>query len=198
MTGANAWTWLRELDARVKAVAALVKGDAASVESKVRALVERARGLEKDVELLKAKLASSQGGDLAAQAVEVAGVRVLAARLDGADAKTLRETIDQLKNKLHSAAVVLATVEDGKVAFPRDAEPRRGAQRDQAFDEKVTMRTITSPRELYCSNSSLIAALATVSLRRTSSRRRPSARRSSRRPGRAARAAPRPGRSVPG
>ena len=70
---------------------------------------------ESVIVVLQAKLASSQGGDLAAQAVEVAGVRVLAARLDGADAKTLRETIDQLKNKLHSAAVVLAAVEDGKV-----------------------------------------------------------------------------------
>ena len=115
VTGANAWVWLRELDARVKAIAALVRGDAGSVETKVRGLVDRVRGLEKDVEQLKAKLASAQGGDLAAQAVEVAGVRVLAARLDGADARTLRETIDQLKNKLHTAAVVLATVEDGKV-----------------------------------------------------------------------------------
>ncbi|PWV59297.1 alanine--tRNA ligase [Plasticicumulans acidivorans] len=115
VTGAGAYEWLHRLEQTVRGVAALVKGDAGSLESKVRALAERSRTLEKEVEQLKGKLASSQGGDLAAQAVQVADIQVLAARLDGADAKTLRDTIDQLKNKLHSAAVVLAAVEDGKV-----------------------------------------------------------------------------------
>ncbi len=115
LTGERAWEHVRELEERLKSVAGLVKGDAATVETKVRALAERARGLEKELEQLKARLASAQGGDLAAQAVEVGGLKVLAARLDSADAKALRDTVDQLKNKLGSAAVVLAAVDDGKV-----------------------------------------------------------------------------------
>jgi alanyl-tRNA synthetase len=73
------------------------------------------RALEREITALKSRLASSQGDDLVARAVDVKGLKVLAARLDGADAKALRETMDQLKNKLKSAAIVLAAVEGGKV-----------------------------------------------------------------------------------
>jgi len=75
------------------------------------------RSLERELGRLKSKLASSQGADLAEQAVDVKGAKVLAAALEGADAKTLRETMDQLKGKLKSAAIVLGAVSDGKVAL---------------------------------------------------------------------------------
>jgi alanyl-tRNA synthetase len=77
--------------------------------------VTHSRELEKDLERLKSRLATTQGEDLAAQAVDLNGLKVLAARIDGVDAKGLRATVDQLKNKLGSAAVVLATVEGEKV-----------------------------------------------------------------------------------
>jgi len=73
------------------------------------------KALEKELAAVKGRLASSQGGDLAAQAVDVKGLKVLAARLDGADAKTLRDTLDKLKDKLKTAVVVLAAVEGAKV-----------------------------------------------------------------------------------
>ena len=73
--------------------------------------------MEKELEQLKGKLASSVGSDLAEQAQDINGIKVLAAKLDGADVKTLRETLDQLKNKLGNAAVVLAAVQDGKVTL---------------------------------------------------------------------------------
>ena len=73
------------------------------------------RALEKELAALKGKLASSQGDELLAQAVDVKGMKVLAAMLEGADAKALRETLDKLKDKLKSAAIVLAAVEGGKV-----------------------------------------------------------------------------------
>ncbi|TCO75766.1 alanyl-tRNA synthetase [Plasticicumulans lactativorans] len=115
VTGERAYEHVHTLEQRLQAIAHIVRGDAASAETKVRGLAERVRGLEKELEQAKARLASSQGGDLAAQAVDIDGLKVLAARLDGADARTLRDTVDQLKNKLHAAAVVLAAVEDGKV-----------------------------------------------------------------------------------
>jgi alanyl-tRNA synthetase len=95
-------------------VAHLVKGDRDNFPDKVRQLVDRARQLEKDIEQLKTRLASGQGADLLSQVVEINGIKVLAARLDGVDAKTLREAVDRCKEQL-KAAVVLATVEDGKV-----------------------------------------------------------------------------------
>jgi alanyl-tRNA synthetase len=85
------------------------------VPARVAAVLEHVRALEKEVAALKSRLASSQGDDLASRAVDVGGVQVLAAMLPGADAKALRETLDQLKNKLKSAAIVLAVVDGGKV-----------------------------------------------------------------------------------
>ena len=73
-------------------------------------MLEQVRSLEREIGALKGRLASAQGGDLAAQAVDVKGLKVLAARLDGADAKTLRDTLDKLKDKLKTAVVVLAAV----------------------------------------------------------------------------------------
>jgi len=90
-------------------------GDA--LKEKLKAEREEKRTLEKELARLKSKLASSQGEDLTAQAVEVKGIKLLAATLDGADAKTLRETLDSLKSKLKSAAIVLASAEGGRVSL---------------------------------------------------------------------------------
>ncbi len=94
-----------------------MKGSAQDVEAKVSQLVERTRKLEKELDQLKGKLASAQGSDLASGAVDIAGLKLLVARLDGIDPKALRDTVDQLKNKLGSAAILLATVAEGKVSL---------------------------------------------------------------------------------
>jgi len=117
VTGRRAVEYVDRHEQQLARVAELVKGAPDSVEDKVRQLVERTRTLEKELERLKGKVASSAGTELAARAVEVDGVKVLAARLDGVDPKSLRETVDQLKNKLGSAAVVLATVSGDKVSL---------------------------------------------------------------------------------
>jgi len=96
-------------------VAGLLRGSREDVDEKVRELVERSRKLEKEVQQLKSKLASGQGGDLSSQAKDVGGIKVLAAQIEGADSKALREAVDRLKSKLGSSVVVLATVQDGKV-----------------------------------------------------------------------------------
>jgi alanyl-tRNA synthetase len=88
-----------------------------AVEKAVIALIDEKKALEKEFAKLKSRLASGQGTDLAGQAVQVKGARVVAATLDGADAKTLREAVDRLKDQLKSAAIVLGAVADGKVAL---------------------------------------------------------------------------------
>jgi alanyl-tRNA synthetase len=117
VTGAQALDYIEQTERELQSVAELVKGGRDTAEDKVRQLVERSRKLEKELEQLKAKLASSAGSELASQAVEVGGIQVLAARLDGADPKGLRDTVDQLKNKLGAAAVVLAAVNGDKVSL---------------------------------------------------------------------------------
>ncbi len=117
VTGARALQWVHDGEQRLARVAGLVKGGREDVDEKVGQLLDRYRTLEKELQQLKGKLASSQGTDLAAQAVVIDGMKVLAARLDGADAKALRDTLDQLKNKLGSAAVVLAAVDGDKVSL---------------------------------------------------------------------------------
>jgi len=95
----------------------IVKSSRDSVLVKVENLQQNQRKLEKELEQLKAKLASQAGGDLASQAVEINGINVLAAKLDGADVKTLRDTVDQLKNKLGQAAIVLASTQGEKITM---------------------------------------------------------------------------------
>ena len=92
-----------------------LKAPAAELTARIGHTLEQVRALEKEVAALKGKLASSQGDELMAQAVDVKGIKVLAAVLNGADAKTLRETLDKLKDKLKTAAIVLAAVDGGKV-----------------------------------------------------------------------------------
>ncbi|MCK4587260.1 MAG: alanine--tRNA ligase [Gammaproteobacteria bacterium] len=117
VAGAGALRYIGETEKNLSQIAGILKADAGTAEAKVRQLMDRSRVLEKEVDQLKAKLASSQGGDLASQAVEVDGIKVLAARLEGGDAKSLRDTVDQLKNKLGAAAVVLAAVDGDKVSL---------------------------------------------------------------------------------
>ena len=115
VTGDNALAYLQQLEGTVHTLAGTLKATPAEVPGRVAAVLEQVRALEKEITALKSKLASSQGDDLVAQAVDVKGLKVLAAVLQGADAKTLRETLDQLKNKLKTAAIVLAAVDGGKV-----------------------------------------------------------------------------------
>ncbi len=115
VTGARAVDWVQEQQTRLQRIGDTVGASGDDVEARASQLAERARRLEKELEQAKARLATSAGGDLAEQAVEVEGLQVLAARLDGADAKTLRETVDRLKNKLGHAAVVIGTVNGAKV-----------------------------------------------------------------------------------
>ncbi|HEX5374248.1 MAG TPA: alanine--tRNA ligase [Aquabacterium sp.] len=115
ITGANALAYTQNLETTLKGVAALLKATPHDVPARVAAAQDQIRALEKEIAALKGKLASSQGDELMAQAVDVKGLKVLAAVLEGADAKTLRETMDKLKDKLKTAAIVLAAVEGGKV-----------------------------------------------------------------------------------
>ncbi|AJY27144.1 alanine--tRNA ligase [Burkholderia thailandensis 34] len=117
ITGDNAVRYVQALDARVNAAAAALKAQPSELIQRIGQVQDQVKSLEKELGALKSKLASSQGDELAQQAVEVGGVHVLAATLDGADAKTLRETVDKLKDKLKSAAIVLAAVEGGKVSL---------------------------------------------------------------------------------
>jgi alanyl-tRNA synthetase len=116
-TGTGVLSYLGETEKNLGAVAHLVKATPADTAERVTQLIEHSRALEKELDRLKSKLAASQGDELLQQAVEFAGVRVLAARLDGVDAKSLRETADTLRDKLKSCALVLATVADGKVSL---------------------------------------------------------------------------------
>ena len=117
VTGSAALTLFDTLEQRLAAICEAVKGSPDNVTDKVTALRAENRDLEKEIARLKQKLATSAGGDLTAGAVEVAGVKVLAATVDGADAKSLRDTLDQCKNKLGSGVILLAAVGDDKVAL---------------------------------------------------------------------------------
>lgn len=114
-TGEGALKLINAQQSLISALANDLKAPVNELASKVAQLSDHAKSLEKELARLKSKLASSQGDDLATQAIEIAGVKVLAATLDGADANALRETMDKLKDKLKSAAIVLASVSDGKV-----------------------------------------------------------------------------------
>ncbi len=115
LAGRPALVWCETGEARLEAVCKLVRGERDNVVERVEQLIERSRVLERELERMKAKLASSQGGDLAARAMEVAGIKVLAAQLDGTDVATLRNTVDQLKGRLGEAVIVLGTVDGEKV-----------------------------------------------------------------------------------
>ncbi|CUR45492.1 Alanyl-tRNA synthetase [Alloalcanivorax xenomutans] len=117
VTGEGALALVRQHEAALAEIAGTLKSSPELAAERVGAQARRVRELEKEVERLKQKLASGAGGDLTADAREVAGVKVLATQVDGADAKTLRVTMDKVKDKLGSAVILLAAVDGDKVAL---------------------------------------------------------------------------------
>ncbi|MBI3349442.1 MAG: alanine--tRNA ligase [Burkholderiales bacterium] len=115
VTGDNALAYLQSLETTVQGAAMTLKTTPHELGARLHAVLEQVRQLEKELTAAKSKLASAQGDELMAQAVDVKGIKVLAAKLEGADAKTLRETMDKLKDKLKTAAIVLAAVDGDKV-----------------------------------------------------------------------------------
>ncbi|MDT3432904.1 alanine--tRNA ligase [Stenotrophomonas maltophilia] len=117
VTGQGALDYVDAEEARLAEAAELLGGSATDVVEKIRALGQRQKQLERELEAVKAKVAAGATADLSGQAVEVAGVKVLAARLEGFDAKALRDAVDRLKQQLGDAVIVLAGAQDGKAAL---------------------------------------------------------------------------------
>jgi alanyl-tRNA synthetase len=115
ITGDNALAYLQALEGTVHQLAGTLKAAPNEVPARLNQVLDQVRALEKELAALKGKLASSQGDELLAAAIDVNGIKVLAAMLDGADAKALRDTMDKLKDKLKTAAIVLAAVDGDKV-----------------------------------------------------------------------------------
>ncbi|HTP63120.1 MAG TPA: alanine--tRNA ligase [Burkholderiales bacterium] len=117
MTGEGALAWVQALEEEKDFVEGFFQASGDALREKLKADREEKKALEKELARLRSKLAMGQGQDIASQATDVKGAKVLAAAIDGADAKTLRETMDKLKDRLKSAAIVLGAVSDGKVAL---------------------------------------------------------------------------------
>jgi alanyl-tRNA synthetase len=117
VTGEEALEWVAESEDQLESIAHLLKAGRDSVLSKLEQNLDRTKKLEKEVEQLKSKMASSTGDDMASTAEDIDGIKVLARSLDDVDPKTLRETVDQLKNKLGTAALVLAAVNGDKISL---------------------------------------------------------------------------------
>ncbi|MER2513641.1 MAG: alanine--tRNA ligase [Nitrosomonas ureae] len=117
VTGKAAIDYVQQHEAQLLEIAQTLKANPQEVTQKIAQIIDNVRHTERELARLKTKLASSQGADLASQAQDVNGVKVLAVNLENADAKTLRETLDQLKDKLKTCTIVLSTVADGKVTL---------------------------------------------------------------------------------
>jgi alanyl-tRNA synthetase len=117
VTGEGALAYVQQQERQLQQVADALKAQPQEAAARVQHILDNAKTLEKELARLKSKLASAQGEDLVSQAVDCNGIKVLAARLEGADSAVLRETLDKLKGKLKTAAIVLATVADGKVSL---------------------------------------------------------------------------------
>jgi alanyl-tRNA synthetase len=117
VTAQGALDYVQQQTTALEGVADMLKAHPMEIGARLNQTLDTVRALEKELARLKSKLASSQGDDLADRAVAIGPARVLAASMDGADAKSLRETLDKLKDKLRSAAIVLASVEAGKVSL---------------------------------------------------------------------------------
>jgi len=117
LTGKVAVDWVESKDQQLNNLAQLLKSSRDEINSKVEQLILKLKTQDKELSQLKGKMASLAGDDLSAQAEQINGVNVLTAMLEGADSNTLRDTLDQLKNKLGSAAIVLASGSDGKVTL---------------------------------------------------------------------------------
>jgi alanyl-tRNA synthetase len=116
-TGEGALAFVQAMEDERRFVEGFLQASGDALKDKLKGEREEKRTLEKELARLKSRMAAAQGEDLSSQAVDIKGVKVLAVALDGADAKTLRETLDQLKNKLKSAAIVLGSTEGGKVSL---------------------------------------------------------------------------------
>ena len=116
VAGSVAFEYVQKMETELNRSAELLKSQPLDVTNRIEQIVENVKSLEKQLAQLKSKLAASQGDDLLSQAIDVNGVKVLTAKLDGADAKSLRETMDQLKGKLKSGVIVLAVAEGEKVS----------------------------------------------------------------------------------
>jgi len=125
VTGDNALAYLQSLESTMHQLASTLKAAPAEVPVRLGQVMEQVRSLEKELAALKGRLASAQGDELLLQAVDVNGLKVLAAQLVGADAKTLRDTLDKLKDKLKSAVIVIATVDGDKVQLAAGVTPDR-------------------------------------------------------------------------
>ncbi|AVS62082.1 alanine--tRNA ligase [Paracidovorax avenae] len=123
VTGAGALAYLQQLEDTVARAAGALRAPASEITGRIGQALDQVKALEREVAALKGKLASSQGDELVGQAVDVKGLKVLAATLPGADAKTLRDTMDKLKDKLKSAAIVLAAVDGAKVQIAAGVTP---------------------------------------------------------------------------
>ena len=117
VTGNGALDWIEQQRQQLDSIAQLVKASSANIEEKVSALLDKNKALEKQLTAMKSTLASQAGSDLSSEAVDVNGVKVLAKVLESADVKMMRETIDQLKNKLGASVVVLASVDGSKITM---------------------------------------------------------------------------------
>ncbi len=117
VSGAGAISFIQQLEQQAQSVAAALKGDVLSIAERVQQALERSKQLEKDIEQLKAKLASQAGASLLEQAEQHGGATVLVAQLPATEPKALRTTLDELKNKLSSGVVLLATVNDDKISL---------------------------------------------------------------------------------
>jgi len=123
VTGDNALALVQQQQAMLSDAAAAFKSPVSEVPAKIAQVLDNVRALEKELARLKSKLAASQGDDLTAQAQEIKGAKVLAALMEGADVTALRETMDKLRDKLGSAAIVLGSVADGKVTLIAGVTP---------------------------------------------------------------------------
>jgi alanyl-tRNA synthetase len=117
ITGENALAYLQNLENQIKRAAAALKAQPSELSQKIAQTQDHVKSLEKELDRLKSKLASSQGDSMASQAIEVDGVKILSLKLEGADAKALRETADRLRDKLKSCVLVLGTTQEGKVSL---------------------------------------------------------------------------------
>ena len=117
LTAEGALGWVQEQEEKLMQAAQALRAQPAEIATKIAQLLDNQKNLERELARLKAKMASAQGDELVAQAEDVKGAKVLAAMLEGADAKALRETLDKLKDKLKSAAIVLATADGAKVSL---------------------------------------------------------------------------------
>ncbi len=106
---------IQTMDTQLKDLASVLKIAPDAMEARLRQILERSKSLEKEVEELKSKMASASGDELADLAIEINGLKVLSARLDGIDSKSLRDTVDRLKDRLGSSVVVIGSADEGKV-----------------------------------------------------------------------------------